>query len=214
RRPSFSRRPSTDHLVGEQSASRGASTEMSFAVRLFRAAGAYLAALAAFSSAQAPGHAQAVSNIASARWSVGDQSFTIDSNEVAFRVAGRPSRLTTFVVQPGGSDTTVLQQSYCGRTNQGLTTQSVVPAAAVPLQASSDILIGQKLVVRLDSPSANRDATTIDSLTIRFSTEAGDLEHVVAIETSADSGVFFAAIDTTPHPPAPIPNDCQLSLHR
>src|SRR5690606_8015570 len=116
---------------------------MRFADCLFRAAGACLLALAVFGGAPVPVHAQAVNNIASARWSVGGQDFTIDSNEVAFAVIARPSRLTTFVVQPGGSDTTVLQQSYCGRAIPALTTRSNDPAAAVPLQASSEILIGQ-----------------------------------------------------------------------
>ena len=81
---------------------------MRFADRLFRAAGACLVSLAVLGAAQPPAHAQAVSNVASASWSAGGRDFTIDSNEVAFEVVARPSRLTTFVVQPGGRDATVL----------------------------------------------------------------------------------------------------------
>src|SRR5690606_15483739 len=187
---------------------------MRFADRLFRAACACLLALTVLGGAQAPVHAETVSNIASARWSVGEQDFTVDSNEVAFEVVARPGRLTTFVVQPGGRDTTLLRHDYCTRGASGLTAQSNGPLAAVPLQPSGDILIGQKLVIRLDSPAANRDPGVLDSLTIGFSTESGDREEVTAIETSADSGTFFAAIVTTPQPPSPVAHDCQLSLRR
>lgn len=187
---------------------------MKFAERLFRTAGACLIALAVFGGAQAPVHAQAVSNIASARWTAGGQDFTAESNEVAFEVVSWPSRLTTFVVQPGGSDAIALRQRYCGTVVRGLAARSNEPAATVPLQPSSEILIGQRLVIRLDSPGANTDQNALDTLTVRFSTEGGDLEEVTAVETAANSGVFFAAIDTAAQPPSPVPSDCRLSLHR
>lgn len=185
---------------------------MKFADRLFRTAGACLLALAVFGGA--PVQAQAVSNIATARWSAGGQDFAVDSNEVVFEVVARPGELTTFVVQPGGSEHALLQASYCGAPLQAKSTRGAAATASVPLLASSEVRIGQKLVIRLAAPSANRDRGAVDRMTVRLTTEGGDLEDIVAVEAAIDSGVFFAAIDTTPQPPTPVQNDCQLSLHR
>ena len=183
---------------------------MKFADHLFRTAGACLLAIALFGGA--PAQAQAVSNIATARWSVGEQEFAVDSNEVAFDVVARAGELTTFVVQPGGSEHALLQARYCGAPLKSA--RSGETTASVPLLASNEVRIGQKLVIRLDAPSANRDPAVVDRVAVRLTSQQGDLEDIVAIETAANSGLFFAAIDTTPQPPSPIQNDCQLSLHR
>src|SRR5690606_15869631 len=197
---------------GSQALPRPEARRMKFADRLFRTAGACLLALAVFGGA--PVQAQAVSNIATARWSAGGQDFAVDSNEVVFEVVARPGALTTFVVQPGGSEHALLQASYCGAPLHAKSTRGAAATASVPLLASSEVRIGQKLVIRLDASSANRDRAAVDSMTVRLTTEGGDLEDIVAVEAAIDSGVFFAAIDTTPQPPSPIQNDCQLSLHR
>src|SRR5690606_24485039 len=106
--------PGDDQLIGGEARrfpARG-HMEMKFADHLFRTAGACLLAIALFGGA--PAQAQAVSNIATARWSVGEQEFAVDSNEVAFDVVARAGELTTFVVQPGGSEHALLQARYCG----------------------------------------------------------------------------------------------------
>lgn len=185
---------------------------MRFADSLFRTVGACFLALAALGGAHA--QAQTVSNVATARWTVGGRDFSGLSNEVAFQVVARPSRLTTFVVQPGGSDEVILGSGYCGQSSQIRALEVGGSTAAVSLQASTQVRVGQKVVIRLDAPAANQDPSLVERLSLHLSTDEGDLEDLVAVETGPDTGVFFAAIDTSANPPAPTPNDCRLSLHR
>ena len=183
---------------------------MKFADRLFRAAGACLMALAALGSA--PAQAQAVTNVAAARWSVGGEQFTAQSNQVIIRRQTSSDHLATFVVSPTGSDSAALQQSYCSVPGQPLSAQALASASVVALQPASELHVGQTLVVRLDAPNSNLDPETIESLRVRLSSVAGDFEEIIAVETEPDSGVFFASIGTASLPPDYTVNDCHLSL--
>ena len=88
------------------------SREMTPADRLFRAVGACLLALAALLSTSA--HGQAVTNVAAARWSVGEQDFSVESNRVTFqRAIVRPARLSTFIPAPDTGESVLLANSYC-----------------------------------------------------------------------------------------------------
>ena len=188
---------------------------MRCAVPLLRAAGACLGVLAALGSAPVQG--QTVSNIATARWTVGNEAFTVDSNEVAFEMATIPGHLTTYVALPGANERAMLSDWYCPATGEPIGTQ---PAAAsggdastmVGLYPTSDLRAGQRLVVRLDVRAANRDAGQIDTLVVRLTTPEGDIEEIVALETGVDSGVFFGAIATASLPPARTVRDCRLSI--
>ena len=89
---------------------REKSRSMTPADRLFRAAGACLLALSALLCTPAQG--QAVTNVAAARWSVGGQDFTVESNRVTFQRAARTARLSTFIPSPEADESVVLASSY------------------------------------------------------------------------------------------------------
>jgi uncharacterized repeat protein (TIGR01451 family) len=188
---------------------------MKLADRLFRAAGAcLLGTLAVLASVPAQG--QQVTNIATAHWSVGDAEFGVDSNEVTFAVVRRPARLTAYVPMPGGGESAFLQPSYCSSAFAGLVSTSAsasAPASAnVPLHATTQIHIGQRLVIRVDAGSSNIDSGAVETLELRLTTPDGDDETIVARESEPDSGVFFGAIQTVSLPPALRVGDCRLSL--
>lgn len=184
---------------------------MKLADRLFRAAGACLLGTLAVVG-NTPARGQQVTNVASARWSVGDEEFSVHSNEVTFAVAQHPARLITYVPMPGGDESALLEQSYCSAPSSGLSVAAAPPSANVPLHATTHLRIGQRLVLRVDAAGSNTDPAAIDSLELRLTTPDGDEETVVARESAPDSGVFFAAIDTTSLPPSPRAGDCRLSL--
>lgn len=184
---------------------------MRFADRLFRAAGACLIALTALASTPVQG--QAVSNIATARWHAGDETFSVLSNEVVFQRAPRTAHLSTFVPSLGGGASVQLAGSYCPTpAPRAFSPPAADSSATVSIQPSAEIHVGQRLVVQVDSPSSNRDPASVETLTIRLSTVHGELEELVARESAADSGLFFAAVTTAAIPPDPIVRDCVLSL--
>jgi uncharacterized repeat protein (TIGR01451 family) len=184
---------------------------MNHADRLFRAAGAcLLGMLAAVGSVPALG--QQVTNVATAHWSVGDAEFDIASNEVTFAVSRRAARLIAYTPMPGGEESALLLPSYCSSEIAGRTTASAPTSANVPLHATSQIRMGQRLVIRVDAESSNTDSGAVEMLELRLTTPDGDQETIVARETGPDSGVFFGAIQTTTLPPALRVGDCRLSV--
>jgi hypothetical protein len=183
---------------------------MTPADRLFRVVGACLLALAALLGPSA--HGQAVTNVAAARWSVGDQDFSVESNRVTFQRAQRTARLSTFVPTPEADQSVVLAPSYCSASDKAAASSAGSAAGAISVRPTTALHAGQRLVIRLDSPASNRDPTRAETLGIRLTTEDGDVEDIVAIESAEDSGVFFGAIETAAIPPEFTSRDCRLSL--
>src|SRR5687767_9785885 len=95
---------------------------MTPADRLFRAVGACLLALSALLCTAA--HAQAVTNVAAARWTVGGAEFTAESNRVTFERAARTARLSTFIPAPDADESVVLASSYCAGPSQAAFSQA------------------------------------------------------------------------------------------
>jgi uncharacterized repeat protein (TIGR01451 family) len=185
---------------------------MKLADRLLRAAGACLfGALAVLGSASAQG--QQVTNIATARWSVGGEELTMSSNEVTFAVVPGVARLATYVPMRDGDEDAMLEASYCSAPAQGPATAPAGRASArVSLHATDRLHIGQRLIVRVDAARSNADPGTVETLELHLTTPDGDEETIVARESSPDSGAFFGAVDTTSLPPALRTGDCRLSL--
>lgn len=179
--------------------------------RLFRAVGACLLALAALLSTSA--HGQAVTNVAAARWSVGEQDFSVESNRVTFqRAIVRPARLSTFIPAPDTGESVLLANSYCSAAGPSVRAPGGDLAATVSVRQTTTLHAGQRLVVRLDAPASNRDATRVETLGIRLTTADGDTEDLVAVESAENSGVFLGAIQTAPIPPEFTSRDCVLTL--
>ena len=167
----------------------------------------------ALASAGALAQVRSVENIASASWSDGGAARTVQSNEVSFEIADSTATLSTFIAFPSGSQTATLQSSYCAtRGTAGGDGDGPITTARTALTPTQAIRAGQRLVIRIDAPLANRDAAAPDELNLTLTTPSGDREQVTAIEDADDSGVFYASIQSASASSGVVPANCQLSL--
>jgi len=186
--------------------------ELLTAKHLFRAVSACLIAVALM-LATAPSHAQTITNIASAQWNIADEEFSVLSNQVSFSVVHPAAELFTYSPLPGSGETAELLADYCGveAPSGGLTPQNH-DTVVTPIQQTSQLRVGQMLVVGLSAPLANHDSGAIDTITYKITTSTGDEESIVAFESGPNTGVFYASIPTIALPPAVAHDDCRLSV--
>jgi uncharacterized repeat protein (TIGR01451 family) len=86
---------------------------------------------------------------------------------------------------------------------------SLAPAKVNPASA---IRAGEPLVFAVTSNADNRNATLIETMTVTIKTPGGDSEILTLSETAANSAVFAGVIRTRAVPPAPVTQDCVLSV--
>ena len=182
--------------------------------------------LAAALSASLPAetHAQTISNTASILWDAGAGRAGQNSNRVDILVrttppVGRPT-LSTFQLANSGQSSQALPvpQTMCQGANglQPITLEGVfagTPLAPAQVTPATAIRAGEPLIVVVDSAADNRDATVIDTLTVRLETPSGDSETITLTETAVNSAKFVGIIRTAAIPPSPIRGDCVLSVH-
>ncbi len=110
-----------------------------------------------------------------------------------------------------------MPQTMCRGTNglqpvnlQGVfDSYSTNPASITPATA---IRAGEPLVLRVSAPAQNLNSAAIDSFEAQIVTDSGDSERFMLTESAANSGIFLAMVNTRAIPPAPVPNDCVLSV--
>jgi hypothetical protein len=180
---------------------------------LLRAVSARLIAASCLMLGAVTAHAQTITNIASARWNIGAEEYSVQSNRVSFLVQLGDAELHTFTPLPGSDVTAELLPQYCsaGTTGGGLSPQDHT-TISTPIVETGTLVIGQTLVLRLDAPMANVNPVSIDQIVFEMTTMAGDREIMPARESAPNSGEFFASIPTTGTPPPVVHEDCKLSL--
>jgi uncharacterized repeat protein (TIGR01451 family) len=185
------------------------STRPSFCRRIIGA----MLAIASFAAVSGVDSAEArsIANTAQASWSVAGERQVASSNTVTFDVAPLQARLTTWTPAPGEGQFFDLYTSYCP--DNGRQLAAVNQTASVPVALSSQVRVGQTIIVRVDAPAANRDPGTIDRLELHLDAANGDRETLVAVETGADTGVFLASIATQSAAHAGQSQDCRLALN-
>lgn len=166
-------------------------------------------------------HAQTISNIARLEWNVGPNTVIQQSNRVDLSIDPTPPpppTLTTHQLRPGGGGqnltvpTTICQGSGgpAPVTLDGaFAATSLSPASVVP---TSSIRAGEPLIVELKSAADNLNSAAVDMITVRLDTQQGDSETLTLSETGTNTALFVGVIRTSPRPPAPIRNDCILTV--
>ncbi len=182
------------------------------AKHLFRAVLACLVAVSCLVLGAVTAHGQTITNIASARWTIGAEEYSVQSNRVSFLVQLADAELHTFTPMPGSNVTAELLPNYCSTATGGVLTPQDHSTIATPIMETGTLVIGQTLVLRLDAPMANVNPGTIDQIVFELTTAIGDRELVPARESAPDSGEFFASIPTTGTPPPVVHENCKLSL--
>ena len=129
----------------------------------------------------APAAAREISNVANATWTEGSQRLSTRSNTVTFAVS-ETLHLQTYVTMPGSQTVLPLRSSYCAANVLAGATAGLAPASApgsaapiavnTPVIASSTLRVGQELIVKFQSASANRDPAVADQVERQFGERA------------------------------------------
>ncbi|MEQ1538978.1 MAG: hypothetical protein ABL928_08635 [Sphingorhabdus sp.] len=182
-----------------------------------------LAAAVPIAVASLPARAQnVISNTAQAEWESGGQTLSRPSNTVDIvvdrTVPPQPTTLELFRFTSGpGAQATTLPATMCMGTNGPRTVDlsgafSQYSANPAPIAPTSAIRAGEPLILKVSAPAQNLSATAVDSFTTTITIENGDQERVTMTETTANSGVFLAVINTAATPASPVRGDCVLTV--
>lgn len=158
------------------------------------------------------GNAQTVSNTAYAHWLDGHTTRTTMSNTVDIAVVPSKMSLATYHPITDGAASLTVQPSTCNGTPLPLFSTNTGGAATVAASATTDLHIGEILIVSVSAPIANVDPGVVDSMTATITTPGGDKEVLKVFETGPDTGIFTGAIRTRSIPPGKVVGDCQLSV--
>ena len=157
-----------------------------------------------------------ITNIATIGWDAGSQRVERPSNRVDILVSA-PSAVSLQTLRLNGdSYPPSVLSATCVAPGQPPASQPAAgsdtpPLAALDMVQTGELHAGRPLVLALERPSHNRDAQTVETMRIFVRTNYGDVEELLLVETSADSGRFVGIMLTTTA--APLSGDCRLSVH-
>jgi uncharacterized repeat protein (TIGR01451 family) len=187
-------------------------------------------AAALISAGNAPLHAQTsnqapatIANTATIEWDIGSNGRTSrPSNPVVLQVEPRAPQgaptLETFQTTSGSSGQPLsVPQTMCmgNGTPTPITLHGIwanIPTSPAMVRPATEIRAGAPLVLSLTSAVDNRDPNAVETKMLRLTTQSGDSETLQLTESGANTGVFIGIINTTPMPPAPVQNNCALSV--
>lgn len=172
-------------------------------------------------SAPVVADAQTISNIATIQWDAGATRIVRNSNQVD--VVVEPPRpvlptLTTYQLDGSASSQSLIVPSTLCQGISGTSPVTLggvfagVPLSPASVEKTTQIRAGEPLIVEIGSATDNQNPGAIDTITIRLQTPAGDSETLILSESGANTGIFRGIVLTSPSPPAPIRNDCILSV--
>ena len=167
-----------------------------------------------------PVAAQTISNVATLQWQIGSSTVSRPSNQVDIVVdTSVPAfTLSTFHFSNDANALRLNIGATVCRGSSGDVPVTLPPAyAGTPLAPANivpatKIHAGDPLVVSINSPIDNKDANSVETLTVQLTTSAGDAETLVLTETGTDTGTFTGLVRTAAVPPSPVKGDCELSL--
>ncbi|MEH6756496.1 MAG: hypothetical protein V7676_03170 [Parasphingorhabdus sp.] len=191
----------------------------------FKPLGPLIAAGALVASASmVPAHAQTfplISNVAQAEWDIGDQRLQKPSNRVDIQVVAPPivpPEITMYRFDdPPGAEQLSLPGTICRGSGGNIPVElrgvfAGINTSPAAVAQTSKIRAGEPLIVSVLAPNKNVNTAAIDSFDIVLKTPSGDSEVINIVETAVNSGRFVGMINTAAIPPAPVRNDCVLSV--
>lgn len=172
-------------------------------------AAALLVALLLFAG---PLQAQTITNTARADWTEGGISRSLLSNTVQLPVMPAQVTLDTFHPLQGSVTGQSVQASLCGGQPLAIFPGSSGGGVNVAVEPTTQLRVGEILILRFDAQTANRDPAAIDKVTAVLTTPRGEREVLEVFETGVNTGIFAGAIRTRSVPPDPVSGDCVLSV--
>ncbi|MEO0870733.1 MAG: hypothetical protein AAFY19_02060, partial [Pseudomonadota bacterium] len=162
-----------------------------------------------------------ITNVAEASWSFEGEAGSVSSNEVSIDVTIPPPEIRAFRSTAEGPTELTFLEPICNgdllsgqgvdEGSGGLSPQNVGPLN-VMVEQTNVVRAGQELLFEIEALAANLDPEAIDELEIVLTTSTGDREIEIVFETGPNTGIFVGRIDTARMPPAPVEEDCRLSL--
>ncbi|MEO0461529.1 MAG: hypothetical protein AAF127_00230 [Pseudomonadota bacterium] len=162
-----------------------------------------------------------VENTATAQWNFAGRAASTTSNTVTFDVTLPPPEIRALRPASTGPIELNFRAPVCnapGRSGQATATAPSMDAMAntppVELNArgTNTLPAGQTLVFEVTALAANTDPNVVDELDVVITTSTGDRERETIFETGPNTGVFVGQINTVRMPPAPVQDDCRLSI--
>ena len=155
--------------------------------------------------------AQTITNIAEARWTLNGDEFRSSSNVVQVQIAEVPPEIITYRPGNGNGTNITYSPTRCG--NQSIANVSGPSGPITSSVLETTVLnAGETLTFQIRANSANLDPGSVDQLSVKITTSAGDEEDLIVFETGPDSGIFIGTIPTIRMPPMPVQGDCRLSI--
>ncbi len=161
-----------------------------------------------------------ITNVAQATWNLDGNPAETSSNPVTTEVSARPPEIVTLRRGPRGGGGLDYLEPFCAAASrspqsvgsgfQGPNGQSGRRTAEV--EPSSTVRVGEDLFFQILADAANLDPDVIDRMDVEITTSSGDREVIVVYETEINSALFVGSIPTQRIPPAPVEEDCVLSL--
>ena len=187
-----------------------------------RTLGAATALLLALFLGQAS--AVTISNFATVDFVSGTTPDSATSNTVTLDVIPGPSpAVVEFLRYAPGAPGSVATPADGGSCRDSSGTFSPLPpvtdsagnaigTVSAPIQGAASYQLGEAVFIRLSDANRNLDPAAREFIDLGITTSTGDDEVLRLQETGPDTGVFVAALQSTPMPPAPVPFDCRLSV--
>ena len=154
--------------------------------------------------------AQTITNVAEANWTHDGRTYSGQSNLVELELDPSTPAIRTFA--PGSGGTLSYYPTSCA--GQATASARSAPAQLTVNATETRVLrAGRDLFFTVDLATANVDPSAIDTIDVLLTTDSGDREQVTVFETAPNSGRFTGSIATQRMPPAPVHEDCVLSLN-
>lgn len=171
-----------------------------------------LVALLHFVVLEGDAQAQTITNVARADWVDPVGPRTTVSNPVELAVLPPPVTIITYVPAPIGGNPISYNPPLCGGVAVPPVGNGNGAGNMTPVSPTDEIRPGQDLLFQVNAVEANIDASAVDSLEATLFGSDGDREVITIFETGENTGVFVGQLPTTAIPPAPVVENCILSL--
>lgn len=165
-------------------------------------------------------NAAQIENTATVSYRQGSLAHTRLSNTVVTEVqaAPLPAALQFLGLEPdpAGTSPIVVDGGQCRAPGGSFIPLPVLDhgkgSGPLPVGAASRYDIGAPVVVSVSDPNRNLDPLVREHVDVDLETTSDDVETLRMLETGPDTGIFAAAIQSVPVPPAATGYDCILSL--
>ncbi len=163
-------------------------------------------------------------NTATLFYTLGSTETSLASNttEIIRQRAPTPATVKFLRLAPNsnGAQIIAIDGGQCSTAQSGMRALSapqninniIVNPQAAPVLEAKVFHANEPVVIALNDQNRNRDPQIRETVEVNLTSSVGDTERLTLKETTPDSGIFTAIIETAIMPPAPVARDCKISV--